>query len=759
MPWVTSATLDLAPQQPLPATGNGSSFSYTVPADSIVTLDGFASTTPLTQVPVGLLATASSTSAIQLSWTNNLTGATGYTVQRSPDGTNWTTLSNSLSASTYSYTDSGLPENTLYYYRVIANNAAVYSNVSTAMTQPKTPSNLTATYNASTQNVSLSWTGNSSAATDYAIDESTNGGATWTEVYADIQSGTTSFTDTAAPQMATVLYRVRAIYGANSSAPSNAFTVTTAEQAPTVATPASATPSPVTGTTTALSVLGADASGESNLTYTWATTGTPPAAVTFSANGTNASKNTTATFSKAGNYNFQVTITNAVGLSITSNVSVTVDLTFTSIAIGPFGATVAPNGQKQFSATAKDQFGGTMVTQPTFTWSIVGQIGTISSSGLFVAGSSQLTGAVVASSGTANGWATVSVSTLPAPLAWYRFGEGSGTTVNDSAGNGYSGTIFGGATFGTGISGGDLVFNGTSGSVSLGNPAGLNITGTITLAAWIYPRSRSGIQDGIQDIVGRSYNLSLGQETVLRVNNGSYQIGAWNGNNYFASATMPPGDLDTWVYLVGVYDGSAWRLYRDGTLVASSASTVGALQVAENWTVGSSAVSNRYFEGSIDEVRIYNAALSAAQVATLYNSYFPPTIAVPAAANPATVSGTSTALSVLGASVAGASSLKYTWATTGTPPAAVTFSANGTNAAQNTKATFTAAGTYAFQVTITDALGQTTTSSVNVTVTQTPQFVSLSAAAAGLDSADIEQFTLTGLDQFGQVIPKSIEKQ
>ena len=108
---------------------------------------------------------------------------------------------------------------------------------------------------------------------------------------------------------------------------------------------------------------------------------------------------------------------------------------------------------------------------------------------------------------------------------------------------------------------------------------------------------------------------------------------------------------------------------------------------------------------------------------------------------------------MLGASVAGASSLKYTWATTGTPPAAVTFSANGTNAAQNTKATFTAAGTYAFQVTITDALGQTTTSSVNVTVTQTPQFVSLSAAAAGLDSADIEQFTLTGLDQFGQVIP------
>ena len=82
-------------------------------------------------------------------------------------------------------------------------------------------------------------------------------------------------------------------------------------QPPTVATAASASPSPVTGTTCNLSVLGADVSGESNLTYTWATTGTPPAAVNFSANGSNAAKNTTATFSKAGNYSFQVTIADA----------------------------------------------------------------------------------------------------------------------------------------------------------------------------------------------------------------------------------------------------------------------------------------------------------------------------------------------------------------------------------------------------------------------------------------------------------------
>src|SRR6185295_16987821 len=81
--------------------------------------------------------------------------------------------------------------------------------------------------------------------------------------------------------------------------------------APTVATAAAANPSPVTGMTTALSVLGADDAGEAALTYSWATTGTPPAAVNFSTNGTNAAKTVVAGFDKAGSYTFQVTIRDA----------------------------------------------------------------------------------------------------------------------------------------------------------------------------------------------------------------------------------------------------------------------------------------------------------------------------------------------------------------------------------------------------------------------------------------------------------------
>src|SRR5262249_11240079 len=127
-------------------------------------------------------------------------------------------------------------------------------------------------------------------------------------------------------------------------------------QAPTIVTPASASPNPVAGTTAALSVLGADNAGEANLTYTWATSGTPPAAVNFSVNGNNAAKNTSATFTRAGAYTFQVTVTDAGGLSVTSTVNVTVSQALTTIATSPAAASVVAGNSLQFTAQAQDQF-------------------------------------------------------------------------------------------------------------------------------------------------------------------------------------------------------------------------------------------------------------------------------------------------------------------------------------------------------------------------------------------------------------------
>jgi hypothetical protein len=94
---------------------------------------------------------------------------------------------------------------------------------------------------------------------------------------------------------------------------------------PTVATAAAATPNPVPGSSTALSVLGSEIGGTSTLTYTWSSTGPGGVTYTGATNGTNAAQNITANFTKAGNYNFTATIADPSGFSVTSSVSVTVN--------------------------------------------------------------------------------------------------------------------------------------------------------------------------------------------------------------------------------------------------------------------------------------------------------------------------------------------------------------------------------------------------------------------------------------------------
>ncbi|KRT74858.1 MAG: fibronectin type III domain-containing protein [Deltaproteobacteria bacterium CSP1-8] len=87
----------------------------------------------------------------------------------------------------------------------------------------------------------------------------------------------------------------------------------------------------------------------------------------------------------------------------------------TSISVSPSSASVAANGTQQFTATAKDQFGNALVTQPVFTWTVSGG-GTINGSGLFTAGSTAGGPYTVrAASGVVSGTASVTV-TAPAPI-------------------------------------------------------------------------------------------------------------------------------------------------------------------------------------------------------------------------------------------------------------------------------------------------------------------------------------------------------
>jgi hypothetical protein len=200
-------------------------------------------------------------------------------------------------------------------------------------------------------------------------------------------------------------------YGTSAVTTADRFTYggSTGNQAPTIAQPASASPNPVTGTTANLSALGADDGGEANLTYTWQATIVPSgASPVFSANGTNAAKNTVVTFNRAGAYTFLVTVTDTGGLTATSSVSITVNQTLTSILVTPSAATLADGARQQFSAQALDQFSQPLAAQPSFTWSKASGRGPLTRKGLYTAPSSGTGTAVVqAKAGGKVGQATI----------------------------------------------------------------------------------------------------------------------------------------------------------------------------------------------------------------------------------------------------------------------------------------------------------------------------------------------------------------
>jgi alpha-L-arabinofuranosidase len=196
----------------------------------------------------------------------------------------------------------------------------------------------------------------------------------------------------------------------NYSFPAYSMTVMqlSASESLTVAEAAAAAPNPVTSTTTGLSVLAAQGGTDAGLTYTWSVTSVPAGALTptFSINGANDAKNTTATFFAAGNYAFLVTIEDTLGVTTTSSVIVTVSPTAASITVSPQTSVIGDNASKQFTAVVHDQFGGVMTPAPTITWSLqAGSVGAITSGGLFsspgVLGSATIVGSVGSASNTA----------------------------------------------------------------------------------------------------------------------------------------------------------------------------------------------------------------------------------------------------------------------------------------------------------------------------------------------------------------------
>ena len=200
-------------------------------------------------------------------------------------------------------------------------------------------------------------------------------------------------------------------------------------------------------------------------------------------------------------------------------------------------------------------------------------------------------------------------------VAAYGFDEGTGTSTADASGNGRTGTISG-ATWSTqGKFGNALSFNGGSNLVTVADAPALRLTTGMTLEAWVFPTLGSGVRDVIiKEGPGADYyNLYARNWRGLPESNALV-----SGSN--RTAEGPALAANVWTHLAGTYDGSAVRLYVNGVLVATTnfagsiSTSTGALRIGGNTLWG------EYFQGQIDEVRIYNRALTISEILADMNS-------------------------------------------------------------------------------------------------------------------------------------------
>jgi hypothetical protein len=241
-------------------------------------------------------------------------------------------------------------------------------------------------------------------------------------------------------------------------------------------------------------------------------------------------------------------------------------------------------------------------------------------------------------------------SGAPGLVAAYSFDEGTGNSIADLSGNNIKGTVVGATWTTNGMYGTALAFNGISSYVDLGNRTELQLTGSMTIEAWVKATGNPA-DDG--QIVAKSdprgWQLKTSPDTGLHTFGLSVSRTPTAKAQRYSTTIRA---LNTWYHVAGVYDSASQTLstYVNGSLENGTLhGTVSASQFNQNVNVNiGRRAGGYYFNGVIDEVRVYNRPLSQAEIqtdmATPINGASlpdttPPTVSIAVPAKGATVAG------------------------------------------------------------------------------------------------------------------------
>ncbi len=202
-------------------------------------------------------------------------------------------------------------------------------------------------------------------------------------------------------------------------------------------------------------------------------------------------------------------------------------------------------------------------------------------------------------------------------IAAWSMDEGVGETIRDISGNDNTGVLYNGVAWTEGKLANGLYFDGKDDYVQLPNSESLNVNNdAVTLSAWVklevLPSEMSGSYGPIYDSDQDCY--------VLYEDRG-------NGELRFKVTTTSgaerPGikesdlPLNEWLHIVGVYDGSQAMIYMNGALMDSHGGLSGQVKTGQVARLGENI--NSYFKGAIDNVQVYNRALSEEEIGLVYS--------------------------------------------------------------------------------------------------------------------------------------------
>lgn len=216
-------------------------------------------------------------------------------------------------------------------------------------------------------------------------------------------------------------------------------------------------------------------------------------------------------------------------------------------------------------------------------------------------------------------WASTAISltisgltTTSGLAALWDFTELSGSTAADSSGNANTGTLHG-ASWASNVCGGCILLDGSSGYISVSESPSLQATAQLTVSMWLRTTSK-GNND--PRMVSKLYSWDVKM-------NGSRRYPQFSAGSMYGMLDYPL-PLNQWQHVVFTYSSGVLKGYVNGALIPFAANTFtsGTLIPLQQYGlyIGTDPSRTASYKGHLDDVRIYNRVLTAAEVAALYST-------------------------------------------------------------------------------------------------------------------------------------------